>query len=63
MDKVKEIYDAAQELVCAYVVNKVAVDKAKRQKKSMLKVYQARDIDLDFAFQEFFDTCERILEE
>jgi hypothetical protein len=63
MDKLNEMYEAVQELVCAFVVNQAAVDKAKRQKKSMLKVYQDRDIDLDLAFRECLATCQRILEE
>ena len=37
MSKVDKMYDAVQELICAFVVNQEAVEKAKTQKKSMLK--------------------------
>ena len=60
MEKVNKMYDAVQELVCAFVVNKEAVEKAKRQKKGMLKAYQERDTDLENAFQDCLEICKEI---
>ena len=56
-----DIYEAVQELVCAFVVNQEEVERARKSKKSMLKVYQDRDRDLELAFRDFLDTCEQIL--
>lgn len=60
MSKVNKMYDAVQELICAFVVNQEAVEKAKTQKKSMLKAYQDRDTDLENAFQDCLEICEEI---
>lgn len=55
------MYEAVQELVCAFVVNQEEVERARKSKKSMLKVYQNRDRDLESAFRDCLDTCEQIL--
>ncbi len=56
-----DMYDALQELVCAFVVNQDEVARAKRMKKSMLKVYQNRDADLESAFRDCLSTCDTII--
>ena len=63
MNKIKIMYDAVQELVCAFVVNQEAVEKARKNKKSMLKAYQERDKDLENAFRDCLEICESIYEE
>ncbi|MBQ4515757.1 MAG: hypothetical protein II978_03095 [Clostridia bacterium] len=63
MSKVDKMYDAVQELICAFVVNQEAVEKAKTQKKSMLKAYQDRDKDLESAFKDCLDVINSVKEE
>lgn len=59
---VQDMYGAVQELVCAFVINQQEIERARKNKKSMLKVYQERDNDLEKAFKNCLTECQCILD-
>ena len=63
MNKIEAMYEAIQEVVCAFALHQEAIEKAKNQKKSMLKAFQEMNVDLDNAFRVCFDTIEKIKNE
>ena len=59
---IQDMYNAVEELICAFVINQEEVARAKKNKKSMLKVYQGRDTDLEYAFEACLQECQEILQ-
>ncbi len=55
------MYEAIQEVFCAYVLHQEAVEKARQSKKSMLKVHQENAIDMGLAFKDCLQICEEIM--